>query len=116
MSSAGIGKPITANAIRKKKGDVPIVCLTAYTTPMANIADEFCDLLLVGDSVGMVLHGLPSTLEVSLEMMIMLPRLYAGEPSTHYWLSICPLEHMRLILNRHLQMLPGLLPKQAAML
>ncbi len=62
---------ITANSVREKKGGVPIVCLTAYTTPMAEIADEYCDLLLVGDSVGMVLHGLPSTLGVSLEIMIM---------------------------------------------
>lgn len=71
MSSTGTVKPITAIDIRKKKGDVPIVCLTAYTSPMADIADEFCDLLLVGDSVGMVLHGLPSTLEVTMDMMIM---------------------------------------------
>jgi 3-methyl-2-oxobutanoate hydroxymethyltransferase len=47
------------------------VCLTAYTTPVAEILDEHCDLLLVGDSVGMVVHGLPNTVGVTLEMMIL---------------------------------------------
>jgi len=47
------------------------VCLTAYTAPMAEILDEHCDLLLVGDSVGMVVHGLPNTVGVTLEMMIL---------------------------------------------
>src|SRR6185503_18972744 len=53
------------------KGGTPIVCLTAYTTPVAEILDEHCDLLLVGDSVGMVLHGLPNTVGVTVEMMIL---------------------------------------------
>ncbi|TIP78679.1 MAG: 3-methyl-2-oxobutanoate hydroxymethyltransferase, partial [Mesorhizobium sp.] len=42
-----------------------------YTTPLARLADRHCDVVLVGDSVGMVLHGLPSTLSVTLDMMIM---------------------------------------------
>ena len=50
---------------------MPVVCLTAYTAPVAAILDEVCDLLLVGDSVGMVLHGLPNTVGVTLEMMIL---------------------------------------------
>ncbi|ESY63785.1 3-methyl-2-oxobutanoate hydroxymethyltransferase [Mesorhizobium sp. LNHC252B00] len=49
---------------------MPLVCLTAYTTPVARLVDPHCDVVLVGDSVGMVLHGLPSTLGVTLEMMI----------------------------------------------
>jgi len=53
------------------KGDTPIVSLTAYTTPMARIMDPHCDFVLVGDSVGMVLHGLPNTLGVTMEMMIL---------------------------------------------
>jgi len=57
--------------IRARKGGEPLVSLTAYTTPMAQMMDEHCDFVLVGDSVGMVLHGLPSTLGVSMEMMIM---------------------------------------------
>ena len=62
---------ITAADIAQRKGGQPIVCLTAYTAPMAEILDEHCDLLLVGDSVGMVLHGLPNTVGVTLEMMIL---------------------------------------------
>ena len=57
--------------IQAMKGETPIVSLTAYTTPMAQLLDPHCDFVLVGDSVGMVLHGLPSTLEVTLEMMIL---------------------------------------------
>lgn len=57
--------------IRAMKRRTPIVSLTAYTTPMARIMDAHCDLVLVGDSVGMVLHGLSSTLGVTMEMMIL---------------------------------------------
>ena len=53
------------------KGGTPIVSLTAYTTPMAQMMDDHCDFVLVGDSVGMVLHGLPSTLGVTMDMMLM---------------------------------------------
>ena len=62
---------LTAPEIRARKGGEPIVCLTAYTAPVAEILDPHCDLLLVGDSVGMVVHGLPSTVGVTLEMMIL---------------------------------------------
>ncbi len=62
---------LTTPEIAARKGGEPIVCLTAYTAPMAEILDEACDLLLVGDSVGMVLHGLPNTVGVTLEMMIL---------------------------------------------
>lgn len=64
-------KALGASDIRDRKGGAPLVCLTAYTTPIAQIADTECDLVLVGDSVGMVLHGLPSTLSVTMEMMIL---------------------------------------------
>jgi 3-methyl-2-oxobutanoate hydroxymethyltransferase len=64
-------KRLSAPDIAARKGQTPIVCLTAYTTPMAEILDDHCDLLLVGDSVGMVLHGLPTTVGVTLEMMIL---------------------------------------------
>ncbi|MFD1332130.1 3-methyl-2-oxobutanoate hydroxymethyltransferase [Methylopila musalis] len=63
-------RPVTVSAIRAAKGGAPLVCLTAYTTPMAQALDEACDLLLVGDSLGMVLYGLPSTIPVTLDMMI----------------------------------------------
>ncbi|HRQ62144.1 MAG TPA: 3-methyl-2-oxobutanoate hydroxymethyltransferase, partial [Alphaproteobacteria bacterium] len=50
-------KRLTTDAIRARKGGTPVVCLTAYTTPIAQVLDEHCDLLLVGDSLGMVLYG-----------------------------------------------------------
>jgi 3-methyl-2-oxobutanoate hydroxymethyltransferase len=62
---------LAAPDIAARKGQTPIVCLTAYTTPMAEILDDHCDLMLVGDSVGMVIHGLPNTVGVTLEMMIL---------------------------------------------
>ena len=62
---------LTAPDIAARKGGVPIVCLTAYTAPMAELLDDHCDLMLVGDSVGMVVHGLPNTVGVTLEMMIL---------------------------------------------
>jgi len=64
-------KRLTAPDIAARKGKAPVVCLTAYTAPVAEILDEVCDLLLVGDSVGMVMHGLPNTVGVTLEMMIL---------------------------------------------
>lgn len=71
MSATGRTIAITPPAIAAMKGGAPIVCLTAYTTPMARLADAGCDLILVGDSLGMVVHGLESTLGVTMEMMIL---------------------------------------------
>lgn len=71
MSASLNAKSITPSDIRARKGGSPIVCLTAYSTPVAKLVDQHCDLVLVGDSVGMVVHGLPSTVGVTLEMMIM---------------------------------------------
>jgi 3-methyl-2-oxobutanoate hydroxymethyltransferase len=62
---------ITAPEITARKGGEPLVCLTAYTAPIAEILDPHCEVLLVGDSVGMVMHGLPNTVGVTLEMMIL---------------------------------------------
>src|ERR1700712_4974831 len=62
---------VTASDIAARKGKAPVVCLTAYSAPMAEVLDDHCDLLLVGDSVGMVVHGLPNTVGVTLEMMIL---------------------------------------------
>ncbi len=56
--------------ILAKKGGEKIICLTAYTFGMAKILDEFCDIILVGDSLGMTIYGLADTVDVSLEMMI----------------------------------------------
>ena len=60
----------TTLELRARKGTTPIVALTAYTTPIAKLLDPHCELLLVGDSLGMVLYGMPSTLGVTLDMMI----------------------------------------------
>jgi 3-methyl-2-oxobutanoate hydroxymethyltransferase len=62
---------LTVRDISAHKGKVPLVCLTAYTAPMAKIMDEHADVLLVGDSLGMVVHGLSSTVGVTLDMMIL---------------------------------------------
>ncbi len=64
-------KRLSVPEIRARKGKAPLVCLTAYTAPMAEILDPHCDILLVGDSVGMVLHGLPNTIGVTMEMMVL---------------------------------------------
>ncbi|WGM31248.1 3-methyl-2-oxobutanoate hydroxymethyltransferase [Brevundimonas sp. NIBR11] len=64
-------KRITVPEITARKGGEPIVVLTAYDAPTAEIMDAHCDVLLVGDSVGMAVHGLPSTVGVTLEMMIL---------------------------------------------
>jgi 3-methyl-2-oxobutanoate hydroxymethyltransferase len=67
-------KRLTVPAIREhKQGGVtkePLVMLTAYTARQAQLLDAHCDMLLVGDSLGQVIYGLPSTLSVTLEMMI----------------------------------------------
>ncbi len=70
MSVHGDSRPMTVPDLRRMKGGVPQVWLTAYTMPMAQRLDPICDVLLVGDSLGMVLFGLPSTLAVTLDMMI----------------------------------------------
>ncbi len=70
-------KRLTVPAIRARKGALasggvtaePLVMLTAYTVRMAQILDPHCDILLVGDSLGQVIYGLPSTLPVTLDMM-----------------------------------------------
>ena len=61
---------LTAPAIRERKDGEPIVMLTAYTARMAELLDRHCDVLLVGDSLAQVIYGLPTTLPVTLDMMI----------------------------------------------
>lgn len=60
---------LTVPAIRDRKGAEPLVMLTAYTVRMAQLLDPHCDMLLVGDSLGQVIYGLPSTVPVTVEMM-----------------------------------------------
>ncbi len=71
MSKHTASTRMTIPQIRARKGGEKILALTAYTAPIAAILDEHADLLLVGDSVGMVVHGLPSTVGVTLDMMIL---------------------------------------------
>ena len=61
---------VTVPDLAARKGATPIVCLTAYTTPMARLMDAHVDVMLVGDSLGMVLYGMDTTLGVGVDMMI----------------------------------------------
>ena len=63
-------KRLTVPKLKAMKGGEPIVMLTAYTARMAQLLDPHCDILLVGDSLGQVIYGLPSTIPVTLDMMI----------------------------------------------
>src|SRR5580692_3111592 len=64
-------KRLTAPDIRARKAGEPIVCLTSYHAHTAGILDAYCDVILVGDSLGMVMHGLETTVPVTLDMMIL---------------------------------------------
>lgn len=71
MSAQTSTRRTTITDIAARKGTAePVVCLTCYTAPMAKFLDPHVDLLLVGDSLGMVLYGLDTTLGVTLDMMI----------------------------------------------
>jgi 3-methyl-2-oxobutanoate hydroxymethyltransferase len=71
MSLQNETKRLTAPDIRARKAGEPIVCLTSYHAHTARILDAYCDVILVGDSLGMVMHGLETTVPVTLEMMIL---------------------------------------------
>ena len=71
MSAQDDIKRLTAPDIRARKGGEPIVCLTSYHAHTARLLDRHCDLILVGDSLGMVMHGLETTVPVTLDMMIL---------------------------------------------
>src|ERR1700738_3738283 len=71
MSVQSAIKRKTAPDIRARKGGEPIVCLTSYHAHTARLVDRYCDVILVGDSLGMVMHGLETTVPVTLEMMIL---------------------------------------------
>ncbi|PWB31319.1 3-methyl-2-oxobutanoate hydroxymethyltransferase [Pseudomonas sp. SDI] len=70
MSTHARETRLSIPAIQQRKGAGSLVALTAYSLPMARWVDRHADVIIVGDSVGMVLYGMPSTLGVSLEMMI----------------------------------------------
>jgi 3-methyl-2-oxobutanoate hydroxymethyltransferase len=64
-------KRLTAPDIRARKNGEPIVALTSYHAHTARLVDRYCDVILVGDSLGMVMHGLETTVPVTLDMMIL---------------------------------------------
>ncbi|WP_276120891.1 MULTISPECIES: 3-methyl-2-oxobutanoate hydroxymethyltransferase [Pararhizobium] len=70
MSVQAVKRRLSPGSIEALKGERPIVSLTAYTTPIARLLDPHVDFMLVGDSLGMVLYGLDSTVGVTLDMMI----------------------------------------------
>jgi 3-methyl-2-oxobutanoate hydroxymethyltransferase len=73
MSTHSEQKPLkrfTAPAIAARKGQTSIVSLTAYNAYMAAVANAHCDFLLVGGSLGMVVHGFESTVPVTIDLMI----------------------------------------------
>src|SRR5262252_7306919 len=69
--SQPVQKRLTAPDIRARKGGAPIVMLTSYHAHTARVLDQHCDVILVGDSLGMVMHGLETTIPVTLDMMIL---------------------------------------------
>jgi 3-methyl-2-oxobutanoate hydroxymethyltransferase len=71
MSIQADQKRLSAPDIRARKGGAPIVSLTSYHAHTAALLDKHCDLILVGDSLGMVMHGLETTIPVTLDMMIL---------------------------------------------
>jgi len=71
VSDEFASKRVTAPDIAKRKRQAPIVALTAYHAHTARIIDPYVDMLLVGDSLGMVMHGYETTVPVPLELMIM---------------------------------------------
>jgi 3-methyl-2-oxobutanoate hydroxymethyltransferase len=71
MSTQNEIRRLTAPDIGARKGGEPIVCLTSYHAHTARIVDAYCDVILVGDSLGMVMHGLETTIPVTLDMMIL---------------------------------------------
>jgi 3-methyl-2-oxobutanoate hydroxymethyltransferase len=71
MSAQQEIRRLTAPDIRARKGGDPMVCLTSYHAHTARMVDRYCDIILVGDSLGMVMHGFETTVPVSLDMMIL---------------------------------------------
>src|SRR5882757_10760870 len=71
MSAQTQLKRITVPEIRAHKGAAPIVCLTCYHAHTAKLLDSHVDIILVGDTLGMVIHGMETTLGVTVEMMIL---------------------------------------------
>lgn len=90
-SVAVTGEKTTVESIRARKGQAPVAALTAYDYPMAKLLDEAgIDVLLVGDSLGMVVLGYPDTTHVTLEEMLHHTRgRRRGRSREHCWAQTC---------------------------
>src|SRR5215467_14587541 len=71
MTASNKFQRITVPEIKARKGNQPIVCLTCYHAHTARLLDNYVDIMLVGDTLGMVIHGMETTLGVTLDMMIL---------------------------------------------
>jgi 3-methyl-2-oxobutanoate hydroxymethyltransferase len=71
MSAEARVERISVPDLAARKGGEPIVCLTSYHAHTARLVDRHCDVILVGDSLGMVMHGFETTVPVTLDMMIL---------------------------------------------
>jgi 3-methyl-2-oxobutanoate hydroxymethyltransferase len=97
MSLQVAKRRLMAPHITAKKGVEPIVSLTSYHAHTAAIADKYCDFLLVGDSLGMVMHGYETTVPVPLDLMIMHGRAVVRGSSRA--LVVVDMAHMRKVLR-----------------
>ena len=89
MSKEFAMKRVTAPDIRNRKGGSPVVALTAYHAHTARIIDPHVDMLLVGDSLGMVMHGYETTVPVPLELMIMHAQPWCAARRARWSWSTC---------------------------
>ena len=80
---------MTVPAFRARKGQEPLVMLTAYTARMAELLDPCCDALLVGDSLAQTIYGLPSTVPVTLDTMIAHGAAVARARAPRWWWWTC---------------------------
>jgi 3-methyl-2-oxobutanoate hydroxymethyltransferase len=71
MTESNKFQRITVPEIKARKGNEPIVCLTCYHAHTARLLDNYVDIMLVGDTLGMVIHGMETTLGVTLDLMIL---------------------------------------------
>lgn len=71
MSAQTTPSRVSVSRVRARKGAEPLVCLTAYSAPIAKLLDPHVDIILVGDSLGMVVHGFENTLPVTLDATIL---------------------------------------------
>jgi 3-methyl-2-oxobutanoate hydroxymethyltransferase len=71
MAASNKFQRITTPEIKARKGNEPIVCLTCYHAHTARLLDNYVDIMLVGDTLGMVIHGMETTLGVTLDLMIL---------------------------------------------